>query len=113
MTSSSWLSTDEIWFLFAFLMHNIDGNTGFLHVLSPSITKNIHDVHDVMPVMMEKKNTPLRRQKELISQILMPFLSTLNQGLTYWSTSFSFFCAIPMLIIGCQLLLSTHSLWLR
>jgi hypothetical protein len=55
MTSSSWLSTDEIQFLFAFLMCNIDGNTGFLHVLSSSITKNIHDVHDLMPVMMEKK----------------------------------------------------------
>jgi hypothetical protein len=59
MTSSSWLSTNEIQFLFAFLVCNIDGNTGFLHVLSPSITKNIHDVHDVMPVMLEKKeNTP-------------------------------------------------------
>ena len=55
MTSSSWLSMDEIQFLFAFLMCNIDGNTGFLHVLSSSITKNIHDVHDLMPVMMEKK----------------------------------------------------------
>jgi hypothetical protein len=55
MASSSWLSTDEIHFLFAFLMCNIDGNTGFLHVLSLSITKNIYDVHDLMPVMMEKK----------------------------------------------------------
>jgi hypothetical protein len=55
MTSSSWLSTDEIQFLFAFLMCNKDGNTGFLHVLSSSITKNVHDVHDLMPVMMEKK----------------------------------------------------------
>jgi hypothetical protein len=55
MTSSSWLSTNEIQFLFAFLMHNIDGNTGFLHVLSSSITKNFHDVHHLMPVMMEKK----------------------------------------------------------
>jgi hypothetical protein len=55
MTSSSWLSTDEIQFLFAFFMRNIDGNTGFLHVLSLSITKSIHDVHDLMPVMMEKK----------------------------------------------------------
>jgi hypothetical protein len=55
MTSSSWLSTDEIQLLFAFLMCNIDGNTGFLHVLSSSITKNIHDIHDLMPVMMEKK----------------------------------------------------------
>jgi hypothetical protein len=59
MTSSSWLSTDDIQFLFAFLMCNIDGNTGFLHVLSSSITKNIHDVHDLMPVMIEmKENAP-------------------------------------------------------
>jgi hypothetical protein len=36
-------------------MHNIDGNTGFLYVLSSSITKKFHDVHDLMPVMMEKK----------------------------------------------------------
>jgi hypothetical protein len=56
MTSSSWLSTDEIQFLFAFLMRNIDGNTGFLHVLSSSITKNIHDVHDLMPVMIKMKD---------------------------------------------------------
>ena len=55
MSSSSWLSTDEIQFLFAFLMRNIDSNTGFLHVLSLSITKNIFYVHDCMPVMMEKK----------------------------------------------------------
>jgi hypothetical protein len=66
MTSPSWLSMDEIQFLFAFLMRNIDGNTSFLHVLSPSITKNIHDVHDVMPVMMEKKeNAPKNAKKNL------------------------------------------------
>jgi hypothetical protein len=55
MTSSSWLSTDDIQFLFAFLMHNIDGNTGFLHILSSSITKCIHNVHDLMPVMIERR----------------------------------------------------------
>jgi hypothetical protein len=64
MTSSSWLSTNEIQFLlFTFLMRNIGGNTHFLHVLSPSITKNIHDVHDVMPVMMEKKENAPKKAK--------------------------------------------------
>jgi hypothetical protein len=64
MTSSSWLKTDQIQLLCAFLMRDIDGNTGLLHVLSPSITKNIHDLHDVMPVMMEKKeNAPKKAQR--------------------------------------------------
>jgi hypothetical protein len=64
MTSSSWLSMDEIQLLCTFFMHNIDGNTGFLHVLSPSITENIHDVvHDVMPVMMEKKENAPKKAK--------------------------------------------------
>jgi hypothetical protein len=63
MTSSSWLSMDEIQFLCAFLMCNIDGYTDFLHVLSWSITKDIHDVHDVMLVMMEKKENALKKAK--------------------------------------------------
>jgi hypothetical protein len=114
MTSSSLLSTtNEIQFLFAFLMHNIDGNTGFLHVLSLSITKNIYDVHDLMPVMMEKKEDAPKNVKRTYQTNLDAILSTLNQGLTYWNTSFSFFHAIPTPTIGCQWLLSIHSLWLR
>jgi hypothetical protein len=45
-------------------MRNVDGKTGFLHVLSSSITKNIHDVHDLMPVMIEKKENAPKAVKQ-------------------------------------------------
>ena len=41
LNSTSWLSTDEIQFLLAFLMHNHDhdeSNSGVFHVLAPFIT---------------------------------------------------------------------------
>jgi hypothetical protein len=47
----SWLKTDDVQFLLAFLMRNKISNNGFVHVLDPSITKRAMDVYDLMPFM--------------------------------------------------------------
>jgi hypothetical protein len=42
MNSTSWLSTDEVQFLFAFLLRNQDNTSGVFHVLGPMITQSFY-----------------------------------------------------------------------
>ena len=57
MDSTSWLSTDEVQFLFAFLLRNQDNNSGVVHVLGPMITHKVGHVYKLMPAILEEKAT--------------------------------------------------------
>ena len=52
----SWLSTDEIQFLFAFLLRNQDSNQ-FFHVLDPAITNKVATVQEAMQKILEETAT--------------------------------------------------------
>jgi hypothetical protein len=56
LDSQSWLSTDEIQFLFAFLLRNQDSNT-FFHVLGPTITHKVAIVQEAMSKILEETAT--------------------------------------------------------
>jgi hypothetical protein len=111
MTSTSWLSTDEIQFLCAFLMRNKEGNTGFLHVLGPSITNNIFNLFQIFPII--QKNNATKTGKKFMRRTWIQFSNTSNQGWISWNTSFWFFCVIWTATIGCLLLLSIRLLCWR
>jgi hypothetical protein len=49
----AWLKTDDIQFLVAFLMHNRD-DTGFVHVLDPTITKKVSQVYSVFAAITDE-----------------------------------------------------------
>jgi hypothetical protein len=57
MHSTSWLSTDEIQFLLAFLLHNQDNDIGVFHVLGPMITLKVALVYAVMSEILDNKAT--------------------------------------------------------
>jgi hypothetical protein len=53
--TSSWLRTDEIQFLLAFLTRNQESS--FFHVLGPSITHTLSELYKTMPQVMRDKAT--------------------------------------------------------
>jgi hypothetical protein len=53
LNATSWLSTDEIQFLFAFCMRNPESNSGLFHVLGPSITHKISEVQSIVPKFLD------------------------------------------------------------
>jgi hypothetical protein len=55
MDSTSWLYTDEVHFLFAFLLHTQDNNSGVVHALGPMITHKVGLVYQLMPAILERK----------------------------------------------------------
>ena len=57
MDSTSWLFTDKVQFLFAFLLRNQDNNSGVVHVLGPMITHKVGLVYELMPAILEDKAT--------------------------------------------------------
>lgn len=56
MNSQGWLFTNEIQFLFAFLLHNPECNR-FFHVLGPMITNKVAIVYEVMPRILDGSAT--------------------------------------------------------
>ena len=56
MNSRSWLTTNEIQFLFAFLLHNPESNT-FFHVLGPTITNKVAIAYHTMASIVHEKAT--------------------------------------------------------
>jgi hypothetical protein len=56
LDSQSWLSTDEIQFLFAFFLRNQEGNQ-FFHVLGPAITNKVAIVQEAMTKILEDTAT--------------------------------------------------------
>ena len=59
MDSTSWLSTDEIQFLLAFLLCNEENNSGVFHVLGPMITHKVALVYEVMPAILNENATEM------------------------------------------------------
>jgi hypothetical protein len=58
----TWLQTDEILFLFAFLMRNKENNNGFVHVLGPAITDKISKVYKLFRTMRQGSATEKEAQ---------------------------------------------------
>jgi hypothetical protein len=57
MNATSWLHTDEIQFLFAFLLRNQHDTRGVFHVLGPMITHKLSLVCEVMPAVNSESAT--------------------------------------------------------
>jgi hypothetical protein len=55
LNTSSWLRTDEIQFLLAFLTRNQESS--FFHILGPSITHTLSELYVTMPLVMRNKAT--------------------------------------------------------
>jgi hypothetical protein len=65
MNSTSWLKTDEVQFLFAFLLRNQDKTSGVFHVLGPWITHRVALGHEVMPAILHDKATDTEHRQYL------------------------------------------------
>jgi hypothetical protein len=65
MHSTSWLCTDEVQFLFAFLLRNQDSTSGVIHVLGPMITHKVALVYEVMPAILHDKVTEIEHHQYL------------------------------------------------
>jgi hypothetical protein len=53
LTPNSWLQTDHIQFLFAFLLRNPETRSGLFYVVPPTIMQSVHDVYKVMPRIVD------------------------------------------------------------
>jgi hypothetical protein len=96
LTSQSWLSTDEIQFLFAFLLRNRQSNR-FVHVLGPAIMHNLALLQEVIPMI---DNGTATEQHDNITSTLGVFWITSIQGLISLNTRFYFLCAMKVILIG-------------
>jgi hypothetical protein len=68
--SSSWLSTDDIQFLFAFLLRNPVNNPGFVHVIGPAITHQVAMVQSVIyEISQVKENASMQAKNCYLSNI--------------------------------------------
>ena len=59
MHSTSWLFTDEVQFLLAFLLHNQEKNKGVFHVLGPMITHKVSIVYEAMSAILQRTATDI------------------------------------------------------
>jgi hypothetical protein len=57
MHSRSWICTDEVQFLLAFLLRNQDRTSGVFHLLGPMITHKVALVYEVVPAILHGKAT--------------------------------------------------------
>jgi hypothetical protein len=58
MNSISWLSTDEIQFIFAFLMRNPESCSGWFHVVGPSIQDTMHSLYRNFGMLNDAGTSP-------------------------------------------------------
>ena len=65
MNSTSWLSTDDILFLFAFLLYNQDANR-WLHVLGPAIMNKVHAAYTIMEKAKKEVQQPNQSEQKLL-----------------------------------------------
>ena len=76
---TSWLTTDEIQFLFAFLLRNPESNSGWFHIVGPSILQNLSSLYrifprikdiDIPPELLQEYNSNFEKVRDYIDSRL-------------------------------------------
>jgi hypothetical protein len=95
--SETWLSTDEIQFLFAYLLRNQICNRSF-HVIPPFITQSVADLYDVFPQNVHETATD--KEKEQYNHAIELIQKYVNSWLNIFSTNFWCMSTMQATLIG-------------